>query len=220
MAPEVAIAVSKASTNLSRLQRFDDTMRALRTVRTGPDASRAGREMLSARSVPRGDGAAVGTAGCAPATGRERVRETNRMALLAEADDLVADRLERRGQLRGVAGEVVLALRLVRVEARRSGIVGDAHEDGRAGLGTAAGRLVQQVAQTERVDADRLCAAAVGAGGVCDDLGPVARGVVGVLHVVRIVGPGPANQPALSGQRRVVEVEGRRDARGDMGRVK
>src|SRR3989442_7381063 len=178
MAPEVATAVSKASTNLSRLQRFDDTMRALRTVRTGPDASRAGRETL------------------------KMVRETNRMALLAEADDLVADRLERRGQLRGVAGEIVLALRLVRVEARRSGIVGDAHEDGRAGLGTAAGRLVQQVAQTERVDADRLRAAAVGAGGVGDDLGQVARGVVGGLHVVRIVGAGPANQHALSGQRR------------------
>src|SRR2546422_8487984 len=46
-----------------------------------------------------------------------------------------------------------------------------------------------------------LRAARVGAGGVGDDLGQVARGVVGVLHVVRIVGPGPANQPALSGQR-------------------
>src|SRR5438132_5343513 len=205
MAPEVAIAVSKASTNLSRLQRFDDTMRALRTVRTGPDASRAGREMLSARSVPRGDGAAVGTAGCAPGTRREKVRETTCMALLAEADDLVADRLERRGQLRGVAGEVVLALRLVRVEARRSGIVGDSHEDGRAGLGNAAPGLVQQVAQAERVDADRLRAARVGAGGVGDDLGQVARGVVGVLRVVRVAVRGQADQRALSGQRRVVE---------------
>src|SRR5438445_13570825 len=113
-------------------------MRALRTVRTGPDASRAGRETLSARSVPRGDGAAVGTAGCAPGTRREKVRETTCMALLAEADDLVADRLERRGQLRGVAGDVVLVLRLVRVEAGRSGLVGAGHEDRFGGRGQAA----------------------------------------------------------------------------------
>src|SRR5438445_8215059 len=162
-------------------------MRALRTVRTGPDASRAGRGFGTPRCVSPDTKAAAGTAGSAPATRREKVRETTCMALLAEADDLVADRLERRGQLRGVACEVVLALRLVRVEARRSGIVGDAHEDGRTGLGNAAGVVVQQVAQAERVDADRLRAARVGAGGVGDDLGQVARGVVGVLHVVRIV---------------------------------
>src|SRR5213592_753852 len=141
-------------------------------------------------------------------------------ALLAEADDLIADRLERRGQLRGVAGEVVLALGLARVEARRRGIVRDSHQDGRAGLESAAAILVQLVAEAERVDADRTRAAGVGAGGVGDDLGEVAGGVVGVLHVVRIAAPGPSNQHALPGQRRVVELEPGRDAPGGMGRVK
>src|SRR5438876_5359981 len=125
-------------------------------------------------------------------------------ALLAEADDLIADRLERRGQLRGVAGEVVLALGLARVEARRRGIVRDSHQDGRAGLESAAAILVQLVAEAERVDADRTRAAGAGAGGVGDDLGGVGGGVVGVLPVVRMAAPGPSNQPPPPGRRRVV----------------
>src|SRR2546430_6350698 len=209
MAPEVATAVSSASASWNRFERFDGTMRALRRIAICPTLLAPDAQALTARGLPRGDGAwpslgprfdewqgGFGTPGCvspdtkcAPAA-RGKARGTNCMALLAQADDLVADRLERRGQLRGVAGEVVLALRLVRVEARRRGIVGDAPEDGRAGLGNAAPGLVQQVAQAERVDADRLRAARVGAGGVGDDLGQVARGVVGVLRVVRVAARG------------------------------
>src|SRR5947199_2780673 len=240
MAPEVATAVSSASASWDRFERFDGAMRALRRIGICPTLLAPDVQALTARRVPRGDGAwpslgprsdesrgGFGTPGCvspdtkcAPAARRGKARETNCVALLAQPDDLVADRLERRGQLRGVAGEVVLALRLVRVEARRRGIVGDAHEDRCAGLGDAAGRLVQQVAQAERVDADRLRAARVGAGGVGDDLGQVAGSVVGVLHVVRVVAPRPTDQHALSGERRVVEVEPSRDARGDLDRVK
>src|SRR5204863_761288 len=215
-------------------------MRALRLTGICPTLLAPDAQALTARRVPRGDGAwpslvprfdesrgGFGTPGCVspdtkcvPGARWGKARETNCMALLAEPDDLVADRLERRGQLRGVAGEVVLALRLARVEARRSGIVGDALEDRGAGLGKAAGGLVQQVAQPERVDADRLRAARVGAGGVGDDLGQVARGVVGVLRMVRVAARGAADQYALSEQRRVVEVERRRDARGYLVRVK
>src|SRR5437762_939599 len=170
MAPEVATAVSSASASWNRFERFDGAMRALRRIGICPTLLAPDAQALTARGVPRGDGAwpslgprfdewqgGFGTPGCvspdtkcAPGARRGKARGTNCMALLAEPDDLVADRLERRGQLRGVAGEVVLALRLARVEARRSGIVGDAHEDRGAGLGNAARGLVQQVRSEER----------------------------------------------------------------------
>src|SRR5437773_12071052 len=185
---------------------------------------KAGRSLRTSHVTPVPDrtGAAVSVCSARLTAARTRVGwlPARASALLAQADDLIADRLERRGQLRGVAGEVVLALGLARVEARRRGIVRDSHQDGRAGLGSAPAILVQLVAEAERVDADRTRAAGVGAGGVGDDLGEVAGGVVGVLHVVRIVAPGPSNQHPLPGQRRVVEVESGRDAPGGMGRVK
>src|SRR5438094_10415120 len=87
---------------------------------------KAGRSLRTSHVTPVPDrtGAAVSVCSARLTAARTRVGwlPARASALLAQADDLIADRLERRGQLRGVAGEVVLALGLARVEARRSGI--------------------------------------------------------------------------------------------------
>src|SRR5882724_9454390 len=100
MAPEVATAVSSASANWNGLERFDGAMRALRQTGICPTLLAPDAQALSARCVPRGDGArpllaprfdesrrGSGTPGCvspdtqcarcAPAARRGRARGTN-----------------------------------------------------------------------------------------------------------------------------------------------
>src|SRR5438094_10332502 len=57
MAPEVATAVSSASASLNRFERFDGTMRALRRIGICPTLLAPDAQALTARGVPRGDGA-------------------------------------------------------------------------------------------------------------------------------------------------------------------
>src|SRR5438093_4372382 len=127
--------------------------------------------------------------------------------LLRQAHDLVAHRLEGRVQLRHVAGVEVPAVELAQIEIGRSGIVGDALQDGRAGFRRRAHTLVQQVPEPERVDTDLARPRRVAADRVRDDLRQVPRRVVRVLHVVRIALRGLADQRALVGKRRIVEAE-------------
>src|SRR5207237_6564264 len=98
-----------------------------------------------------------------------------------------AQRLEGRLQLARIAGVEELAVELGRIVIGRSGIVGDALEDGRSGLQFRAHARVQQIAEPERVDVDGslIRPIRVVADRVRDDLCEVPRRVVRVLYMAR-----------------------------------